>query len=271
VAEPPSGGHRPRKRFGQHFLHEAGVIDRIVRVIDPRPGEPLVEIGPGLGALTVPLLARAGALTVVELDRDVIPHLRAACGHAPGLAVIEADALAVDYAALARAAGAPLRLAGNLPYNISTPLLFHLLESADAIRDMHFMLQKEVVRRMVAEPDTADYGRLTVMLAARADAAELFTVGPGAFRPPPQVDSAVVRVTPRPAPFPIHDRARFEQVVRLAFGQRRKTLANALRGVAGPEAFAAAGIDPRARGETLPAEAFARLANVLEPRAGTPV
>jgi 16S rRNA (adenine1518-N6/adenine1519-N6)-dimethyltransferase len=253
-----------RKRFGQHFLHDGHVIDRIIRAIDPKPGEPLVEIGPGLGALTVPLLARAGALTVVEIDRDVIPHLREACGAAAaGLNVLQADALEVDFAGLRPADGRKLRVAGNLPYNISTPLLFHLLGSADAIQDMHFMLQKEVVRRMAAAPDTEDYGRLTVTVAARAEVAELFTVGPGAFRPPPQVDSAVVRVTPRPAPFPIHDLAKFDQVVKAAFGQRRKTLSNALRGVAGPAAFAAAGIDPRARGETLSAAEFARLANCL--------
>ncbi|HEX9627556.1 MAG TPA: 16S rRNA (adenine(1518)-N(6)/adenine(1519)-N(6))-dimethyltransferase RsmA [Acidiferrobacterales bacterium] len=251
-----------RKRFGQHFLHDPGVIDRIVRAIDPKPGEPLVEIGPGLGALTLPLLDRAHSLTVIEIDRDVIPLLQRACGHAPGLTVIQADALTVDFAEL-QAGGAKLRLAGNLPYNISTPLLFHVLEFAGAIRDMHFMLQKEVVRRMAAQPDTEDYGRLTVTLAARAEAEELFTVGPGAFKPPPRVDSAVVRVTPRPAPFPIHDLAKFDQVVKLAFGQRRKTLANALRGTAGPKAFAAAGIDPRARGETLSAAEFARLANSL--------
>jgi 16S rRNA (adenine1518-N6/adenine1519-N6)-dimethyltransferase len=255
--------HRARKRFGQHFLHDGGVIDRIVRAIAPRPGETLVEIGPGLGALTVPLLERAGELTVIELDRDVIPHLRTACGDSPALHVIQADALTVDFAALRDrlAPGGKLRLAGNLPYNISTPLLFRVLEAADAIADMHFMLQKEVVRRMAAQPDTADYGRLTVSVAARAGVAELFTVGPGAFRPPPQVDSAIVRVTPRRAPFPIADLARFDEVVKLAFGQRRKTLANALRAVAGREVFARAGIDPRARGETLSAEQFARLAN----------
>lgn len=257
MAEP----HRARKRFGQNFLHDPAVIGRILRAIAPRPGEPLVEIGPGLGALTVPLLAQAGALTVIEIDRDVIPRLREACGDAPGLTVIQADALEVDFAALRAPQGERLRLIGNLPYNISTPLLFHVLDAASHIRDMHFMLQKEVVRRMCAAPDTEDYGRLTVTLAARAEAAELFTVGPGAFRPAPQVDSAIVRLTPRPPPFPIRDLARFDRIVRLAFGQRRKTLANALRGTVSPAQFAAAGVDPRARGETLSAEAFARLAN----------
>jgi 16S rRNA (adenine1518-N6/adenine1519-N6)-dimethyltransferase len=274
VVEP----HRARKRFGQHFLHEPGVIARIVRAIAPKPGQALVEIGPGLGALSAPLLDAAGALTVIELDRDVIPHLRAACGEAgasggpgAGLHVIQADALRVDYTELrgalavelaGSAPGARLRLAGNLPYNISTPLLFHLLDHAGAIQDMHFMLQKEVVRRICAEPDTEDYGRLTVTLAARAEAAELFTVGPGAFTPPPQVDSAVVRLTPRPPPFPLRDLARYDRLVTLAFNQRRKTLHNALRGEVDAAAFAAAGIDPRARGETLSPADFARLANV---------
>jgi 16S rRNA (adenine1518-N6/adenine1519-N6)-dimethyltransferase len=252
--------HRARKRFGQHFLHEPGVIARIVRAIAPKPGDSLVEIGPGLGALTAPLLEAAGALTVIELDRDVIPHLRAACGESPALTVVQADALRVDYTRLA--AGRRLRLAGNLPYNISTPLLFHLLEHSGAIGDMHFMLQKEVVRRICAEPDTGDYGRLTVTVAARAEAAELFTVGPGAFTPPPRVDSAVVRITPRPAPFPLRDLARYDRLVTLAFNQRRKTLHNALKGEVDDAAFAAAGIDPRARGETLSPEQFARLANV---------
>jgi len=252
--------HRARKRFGQHFLHDPGVVARIVRAIAPQAGDTVVEIGPGLGALTAPLLAAAGALTVIELDRDLIPHLRAACGGNPALTVIQADALRVNYTQLA--AGRRLRLAGNLPYNISTPLLFHLLGHAAAIQDMTFMLQKEVVRRICAVPDTADYGRLTVTVAARAGSAELFTVGPGAFQPPPQVDSAVVRITPRPAPFPIHDLARYDRLVTLAFGQRRKTLGNALRGAMTPAAFAAARIDPRARGETLSPEQFARLANV---------
>ncbi len=252
--------HRARKRFVQHFLHEPGVISRIVRAIAPKPGEPLVEIGPGLGALTAPLLEAAGALTVIELDRDVIPHLREACGGGERLEVVQADALRVDYTALAR--GRRLRLAGNLPYNISTPLLFHLLEHSGAVADMHFMLQKEVVRRICAVPDTDDYGRLTVTLAARAEAVELFTVGPGAFKPPPQVDSAVVRITPRPAPFPIRDLARYDRLALLAFNQRRKTLHNALKGEVGDAGFAAAGIDPRARGETLSPEQFARLANL---------
>ena len=255
--------HKAKKHFGQHFLHDSRVIERIIQALNPQPGDALVEIGPGLGALTVPLIARVPALTVVELDRDVLAPLRAACGeHAGKLTVIEADALNVDFGALAPAGG-QLRLVGNLPYNISTPLLFHLLHYADRVRDMHFMLQKEVVDRMCADPDTNDYGRLTVALAARADCDWLFKVGPGSFNPPPKVDSAVVRVTPRPAPFPLGDLARYDRVVAAAFSQRRKTLSNALKTLMPAEAIRAAGIDPGLRAETLPPEAFGRLAMQL--------
>ena len=191
-------------------------------------------------------------------------HLRGVCGDAPGLQIHLADALKFDYASLLPEGGM-LRLAGNLPYNISTPLLFHLLGFAGQVRDMHFMLQKEVVDRLTAAPDTEDYGRLTVTMAARAQADHLFNVGPGAFRPPPQVDSAVVRLTPRPAPFPITSLKRYDQVVMAAFSQRRKTLSNALRNLLPSEQISAAGIDPRARGETLSPEQFALLANRLPP------
>jgi 16S rRNA (adenine1518-N6/adenine1519-N6)-dimethyltransferase len=248
-----------KKRFGQNFLHDANVVGKIVRAIAPKRGERIVEIGPGPGALTKPLLEALGELTVIELDRDMIPILRANLGEPRGLQVIEADALKVDYAALG--GGGKLRLCGNLPYNISTPLLFHLLKSADRIADMHFMLQKEVVRRMCAEPDTGDYGRLTVTLAARAACEELFVVGPGAFKPAPQVDSALVRVTPRPPPFPIADLAAFDRVVTAAFGQRRKTLRNALKGLLDENEIREAGIDPGARAETLTSQDFARLSS----------
>lgn len=264
-----AGAHAPKKRFGQHFLHDPQVIARIVRAIDPQPADIMVEIGPGLGALTLPLLHKLDRLHVVEIDRDVIPHLRAICGDdAARLVVHQADALSFDYAALAEPGRAgsvsgPLRLVGNLPYNISTPLLFHLLGFAAAIRDMHFMLQKEVVQRMVAAPGSGDYGRLTVTLAARAQAESLFEVGPGAFRPPPQVDSAVVRIRPRPAPFPLADLNAYDRVVTAAFGQRRKTLANALRRLLTAEQIAAAGIDPRARAEVLAPADFAKLADRL--------
>lgn len=254
--------HTARKRFGQNFLHDTHVIERIVRAIAPQPGEVLVEIGPGLGALTQPLLAAAGALIAVELDRDVIPHLRAACNDHPGLRVVEADALKTDFAALVPA-GTRLRLVGNLPYNISTPLLFHLLEQSAQIRDMHFMLQKEVVDRMCAGPGEEAYGRLSVALAARAEVAYLFHVGPGAFKPAPKVDSAIVRLRPRPPAFAVHDWALFDRVLAAAFSQRRKTLSNALKTLMSADQIRAAGVDPGLRAERLDAAAYAALANTL--------
>ncbi len=256
------GEHAAKKRFGQHFLHDPRVIERIVRTIQPQPGETVVEIGPGLGALTVPLLQRLGRLQVVEIDRDVVPQLRRVCGDAPGLKLHLADALQFDFSSLV-VEGAPLRLVGNLPYNISTPLLFHLLRFAPQVRDMHFMLQKEVVDRLTADPDTDDYGRLTVTVAARAQADYLFEVGPGAFNPPPKVDSAVVRITPRPAPFVIDDLTCFDELVTTAFSQRRKTLGNGLRRLLPAAEIAAVGIDPKLRGETLAPAQFALLANRL--------
>jgi 16S rRNA (adenine1518-N6/adenine1519-N6)-dimethyltransferase len=251
-------GHAAKKRFGQNFLHDPGVIERILRSINPQSGDHLIEIGPGLGALTVPLLRRLGKLRVIELDRDVIPHLRSACGEDADLDIIMADALKVDYGALAPEGG-KLRLVGNLPYNISTPLLFHLLRFSDRIADMHFMLQKEVVDRMAADPGDDDYGRLTVTLAARAQVSKLFTVGPGAFTPAPKVDSAIVRLVPRPPPFEIVDQALFDRLVTSAFSQRRKTLANGLKGLMSAQQIAAAGIDPGIRAERLSAADFASL------------
>ena len=208
-----------RKRFGQHFLVDLSVIDRIVAAIDPQPGDALVEIGPGRGALTLPLLERCERLTVVELDRDLAARLR----RNPALDVVEADVLTVDFAAVARPAGARLRVVGNLPYNISTPILFHLLESADRIADQHFMLQKEVVDRIAASPGNKDYGRLTVMLQWRYEIEELFDVPPESFEPPPRVDSAVLRMTPLP---PRHDvdPALLREIVTVGFSQRRKLL-----------------------------------------------
>ena len=255
-----SGGHQAKKRFGQHFLHERGVIDKILAAIDPRPGERIVEIGPGLGALTVPLLERCGRIDAVELDRDVIPALTAACAGKGELTVHHADALAFDFSALAAAGGGPLRVVGNLPYNVSTPLLFHLLAQRAAIRDMHFMLQKEVVERMAAAPGSDAYGRLTVMLAAYTRVEKLFRVGPGAFRPPPKVDSAVVRLVPYATPpFPLPDPQRFAALVTAAFTKRRKTLRNAVKGLVDEDAMRAAGVDPQARPETLAAADFAKL------------
>ncbi len=254
--------HRPRKRFGQHFLHDAGVIGRILDAIAPQPGETLVEIGPGEGALTFPLLARCGRLTVVEIDRDLAARLEARPEAGRELTVVRADALKFDLAPLAPPGGR-LRLVGNLPYNVSTALLFRFLAQSGVIRDMHFMLQKEVVDRMAAGPGSDDYGRLTVMLAAGCRIEKLFDVGPGAFRPPPRVWSSVVRLAPwAEPPFPIPDPARFAAVVRAAFSQRRKTLRNALSSLLSAEAIRAAGVDPGVRAETLPPEAFGRLAAV---------
>ncbi|WP_345776299.1 16S rRNA (adenine(1518)-N(6)/adenine(1519)-N(6))-dimethyltransferase RsmA [Luteimonas salinisoli] len=257
---------RAKKSLGQHFLHERAYIERIVQALDPAPGDRLVEIGPGRGALTLPLLRRHGALTAIEFDRDLVAPLAAAAEGAGELAILREDVLAVDFAALA-GDGPPLRLVGNLPYNISSPILFHALDHAAAIRDMHFMLQKEVVERMAAGPGSKVYGRLSVMLQARCEVVPLFEVPPGAFRPPPKVDSAVVRLLPRaPESTGIDDQARFAAVVRAAFGQRRKTLRNALSVVCDADTIAAAGIDPAARAEQLDVAAFVRLANVSPPR-----
>ena len=255
-----------RKRFGQHFLHERGVIERILRLLAPAAGDRLIEIGPGEGALTRPLLERVDALSVIEIDRDLAAEWREAAAGDPRLNVIEADALSVDYTALAAQHGGALRLVGNLPYNISSPLLFALLNGGAPIADMHFMLQKEVVDRMVAAPGSRDYGRLSVTLAARARAEHLFDVAPGAFRPPPKVMSAVVRITPRTPDFAIDDPARFDRVVTAAFGQRRKTLRNALRGELDAETIAACGIDPAERAERLSAADFAALARAAAER-----
>lgn len=253
---------RARKRFGQHFLHDANVVRRIADAIDARPGEALVEIGPGHGALTRHLLARVKPLRAIEIDRDLVRELRERFPPAD-LEVIEADVLDVDFRAL-RGPGPPLRVAGNLPYNISTPLLFHLLAQREAIRDMHFMLQREVVERMAAQPGGKDYGRLTIMLAPWVEVLPLFHVGAGSFRPPPRVESTVVRLVPRAQPgFEIADPRLFDQVVRAAFAQRRKTLRNALRTLVSPEVFAQLRIDPGARPETLAPAQFAQLAQAI--------
>ncbi|MDE2460605.1 MAG: 16S rRNA (adenine(1518)-N(6)/adenine(1519)-N(6))-dimethyltransferase RsmA, partial [Gammaproteobacteria bacterium] len=252
--------HHPRKRFGQHFLHDRNIINKILLAINPQPGDSLVEIGPGRGALTLPLLERHGQLTAVELDRDVIPQLQAAAVGKGELHVIQGDALKTDFRTLAPP-GEKIRLIGNLPYNISTPLLFHLLDQAQTIADMHFMLQKEVVQRMAAKPGGKDYGRLTVMLAARCRVEPLFHIGSGAFTPAPKVESSFVRLTPHATPpFKIADQSRFAKIVNQAFSQRRKTLRNALRGLADEAAIRAAGLNPSARPETLSTGDYARLA-----------
>jgi 16S rRNA (adenine1518-N6/adenine1519-N6)-dimethyltransferase len=249
--------HTPRRRFGQNFLVDAHYIGRIVAAVDPQPGDNLVEIGPGLAALTHTLIERAGRIAAVEIDRELAARLRERFPP-ERLDLHEADALAFDFAAL----GAQLRVVGNLPYNISSPLLFRLADLDVQMRDAHVMLQREVVERMTAAPGTPDYGRLTVTLQVRFAVTRLFIVPAGAFRPAPKVESAVARLVPlghtRPA---LADEALFARVVAAAFGQRRKTLRNALAGLADAATFAAAGIDPGARGETLSVADFVRLAN----------
>jgi 16S rRNA (adenine1518-N6/adenine1519-N6)-dimethyltransferase len=251
--------HVARRRFGQNFLVDAHYIDRIVDAVDPRPGDNIVEIGPGLAALTGRLAARAGTISAVEIDRDLAARLRA--DFAPdALRLVVADALQFDFASL----GERLRIVGNLPYNISSPLLFHLVRYESRLVDLHVMLQKEVVARMTAAPATPDYGRLSVMLQATFAITRLFIVPPGAFRPAPKIDSAVARLVPLGAQKPsITDPALFARVVAAAFAQRRKTLRNALSAVCEPAMMEAAAIDPRARGETLSVADFVRLANLL--------
>ncbi len=252
--------HRARKRFGQHFLHDSGVIDDIVGAIAPHADETLVEIGPGQGALTTPLARRSGHLHIVELDRDLAARMRRLYDGNDSVTVHEADALRFDFAAL----GTDLRLAGNLPYNISTPLLFHLIECRAHIRDMHFMLQKEVVDRMAAEPGNRTFGRLTVMLGCYLQVVHLFDVPPEAFTPPPKVMSSVVRLAPlAEGTFHIEDHETLAKIVAQAFTQRRKTLRNALKSVADDDQLAAAGIDPQLRPEQLAIGQWIALANLL--------
>ncbi len=249
-----------RKRFGQHFLHDPGIIRRIVDAIAPAPGERLVEVGPGRGALTWSLLARAGAMDVIEIDRDLAQALVSDPRAEGRLRVHVENVLHTDFLAL-RGDGAPLRIVGNLPYNISTPLLFRLLQQHAAIGDMHFMLQKEVVDRMAAAPGGKEYGRLTVMLAAYAEVEALFDVGPGAFQPRPKVWSAIVRLRPTPGPrFEIGDDGALRMLVTAAFSHRRKTLRNGLKSLLGDGDIEACGIDPQLRPETLSPAQFGRLA-----------
>ncbi len=256
------GAHVPRKRFGQHFLHDAGILKRIVDAIAPRPGDALVEIGPGQGALTFPLLKACGRLMAIELDRDLIEPLRARARDAGELHIVNTDVLDVDLRELAD--GRMLRVVGNLPYNISTPILFHCVRFADVIRDMHFMLQKEVVERMAAAPGSKTYGRLSVMLQLRCTVEPLLYVPPGAFRPPPKVDSAVVRLTPVPASTLADlDTSLLDKIVRAAFAQRRKTIANALSGITDATTLARVGIDPRARAEQLAPAVYVSLSRAL--------
>ncbi len=254
--------HHPRKRFGQNFLHDPLVIERIHSAVAPRPGERIVEIGPGQGAITAGLLRALGELDVIELDRDLVAPLRERLSPLGELRIHNADALRFDFRALA-GDGDRLRLVGNLPYNISTPLLFHFLEQADCILDLHLMLQKEVVERIVADPGDKIYGRLSVMVQSVCEAQSLFRIGPGAFKPAPRVESAFMRLRPfREDGYAIADRALHARIVAAAFGQRRKTLRNSLSGLVDQALFEEAEIDPTLRPENLSVATFARLANL---------
>lgn len=249
--------HIPRKRFGQHFLADDAIIDAIVRAIAPEPGQAMVEIGPGLAAMTQPLVERLGRLTVIELDRDLAARLRS---H-PQLEVIESDVLKVDFTALAARGQRRLRVVGNLPYNISTPILFHLLAHVDAVEDQHFMLQKEVVDRMVARPSTADYGRLSVMLQWRYEMADVLFVPPTSFDPPPRVDSAVVRMVPHASAAPV-DVRRLEEMVQVAFSQRRKLLRHTLGRWLEEKGYAGV-FDVQRRAEEVPVLEYVTLAQAV--------
>ena len=255
--------HRARKRFGQNFLHDHGVINRILRAITPREGQHLVEIGPGQGALTEGLADSGAKLDVVELDKDLHPRLLAMFAGNPQFTLHKGDALKFDFRSLVQP-GEKLRVVGNLPYNISTPLMFHLLAQADCVADMHFMLQKEVVQRLAATAGMNHYGRLGIMVQYWCEVEHLFDVGPGAFNPPPKVDSAIVRLTPHARlPHPADDVEMLENVVREAFNQRRKTLRNTLKPLLDADAITEAGLDPTVRPEQVDLAGFVRLANIL--------
>ncbi len=255
--------HRPRKRFGQNFLQDDSVIERIVGYVNPQPGERIVEIGPGHGALTQSIFKRIGEMDAVELDRDLLEPLANTCGSLGTLRIHNADALKFDFRSLCDQPQC-LRLVGNLPYNISTPLLFHLIEQAQIIIDMHFMLQKEVVDRMAAAPGSKTYGRLSVMLQVSCDVTPLFDIGPEAFYPPPKVDSSVVRLVPKAQPLVAKDNMpHFGKLVTAAFAQRRKTLRNNLRGLIDTDEIEGLGIDAGRRAETLSLDEFIALSKAL--------
>ncbi|KAF1040258.1 MAG: Ribosomal RNA small subunit methyltransferase A [Herbaspirillum frisingense] len=256
--------HIPRKRFGQNFLTDDVVLHDIIRSIAPEADDAMVEIGPGLAAMTSLLLDTVRHLHVVELDRDLVERLNKRFDKAR-LTVHSADALKFDFASIPVPEGRKLRVVGNLPYNISSPLLFHLAAIAPQVRDQHFMLQKEVVERMVAEPGGKAYGRLSVMLQWRYHMELVFVVPPSAFDPPPKVDSAIVRMIPLAQPMPC-DEALLEQVVTKAFSQRRKVIRNCVAGLFTEDELRQAGVDPQARPETVPVEQFVALANLLGAR-----
>jgi len=252
--------HAPRKRFGQNFLHDRGIIDRIIQAINPAADDHLVEIGPGQGAITEQLLELAGKLDAIELDRDLVALLQQRFAGKQNFTLHSADALKFDFCSLQT--DQLLRLVGNLPYNISTPIMFHLLEQPACIRDMYFMLQKEVVDRMAAVPGNKTYGRLSVMLQLKCRVNPLFNIGPGAFNPPPKVESAFVQLQPwKPSPYQINDTLFLGQLVTQAFSQRRKTLRNTLKKLVDPAVFGHLDIDPGSRAEQLAPADFVRLAN----------
>lgn len=264
--------HRARKRFGQNFLHDPNVIARIVRAVTPKPEQTLIEIGPGQGAITAPLLEAAGQLTAIEIDRDLAAALRTRFATNPGFRLVEQDVLKVNFAELA--GGKPpgsLRILGNLPYNISTPLLFHLLDYRELISDMVFMLQLEVVDRLAAMPGHPDYGRLSVMMQYHCKVEKLFTVPPGAFSPQPKVDSAIVKLTPwRPLPHPARNPATLGHVVRVAFSQRRKTLRNTLKTLLPPDKLELLGIDLNLRPENVGLRDYVRLSDLVDQHSEAP-
>ena len=256
--------HKPRKRFGQNFLHDKMIIQRIVNSINPRQGDHIVEIGPGEGALTELVLDKIGEIDVVELDRDLIPLLKIRFVLNDGLNIHQADALKFDFCQLQKGEK-KIRIIGNLPYNISTPLLFHLFDSSHCIHDMHFMLQKEVVDRIVAKPGDSAYGRLSIMLQYYCHADYVFTVKPGAFRPAPKVDSAIVRLVPHDKPpVEIDNFDEFSKLVNFSFTQRRKTLRNILKGKLEVAQIEALGIEPTIRPERLSLEDFTKISNLIE-------
>lgn len=256
--------HRPRKRFGQNFLHDRGVVARIINAFAPQIDELVVEIGPGPGVLTRELASKVASLNAVEIDRDLAAALKTEFAESDRVTIYEADALEFDFCALAPK-DQPLRIIGNLPYNISTPLIFHLFTHAHCVRDMLFMLQKEVVDRICAGPGNKTYGRLSVMAQSQCKVERLFTVSAGAFTPPPKVESAIVRLRPyQENPYPLKDAERFAKLVQAAFAQRRKTLRNSLKGFLTPDKMQEVQIDPMRRPETLSVAEFVTLANALD-------
>ncbi|MDJ0833654.1 MAG: 16S rRNA (adenine(1518)-N(6)/adenine(1519)-N(6))-dimethyltransferase RsmA [Gammaproteobacteria bacterium] len=260
MGNPPP--HRARKRFGQHFLHDQHVIHRMLDAINPQPGQSLIEIGPGRGALTFPLLERCKQLTAIELDRDLIVLLQEKSRAFGQIHLISADVLKIDLSTLDLPT--PYRLVGNLPYNISTPLMFHLLEYSDLIEDMHFMVQKEVAQRIIAGPGSKHYGRLSVMLQYHCQCDYLFDVAPGSFSPPPKVDSAIIRLLPHASlPHPVANIEQLALVVQSAFSQRRKTIHNSLKTVIDCARIAELDIDPGARAENLGLEDFVKLTTLI--------